>query len=278
MIAPVHHHYANVSELRHEAAQPMKRQRNENRRVKYMNSENSSWLGIDGGARAAIAALTDGYPAGESAVRAFHEQIKVDLPRAEGHHRAKMRGSFGDEVDVHAVNRGQLDRAWTSSTRAVRKGSGVLRLVVDIGANGRTRADELRWRGIAGLSLSEVMGRAGYSVEIVASFAVQDICRASNPRVMVSCVVKPRSTQADYGLLAATVALPAFFRVLGFTSIIRAADRQDVDVDDGLGHYLDISGVLPVPDKVTQMFVPQHVISESTAAEWIRQTVKLLQG
>ena len=280
MNAPVHMHYSTVSELRHEAGQRMKRDYNEARRHKYMTSNNDQWLGVKGGAAAAVEALTKGYPEGERAVTAFHEQIKADLPRAEGHHRAKRRGAFGDELDVHAVNRGQLDRAWTSSTRAVRKGTGILRLVVDVGANGGTSADELRWRGIAGLSLSEVMSRAGYSVEMVAAFAVQGINhdRRANSRMMFSCVVKPRGVQPDYGLLAATVALPAFFRTLGFTSIIRACDRQDVPVDDGLGPYLDVSGVLPVPDKVTQLCVPQSVISESTAAEWVKLTVKLLQG
>jgi hypothetical protein len=279
MNAPVHNHYANVAELRHEAEQPMKSAYNENRRVKYMTSNNASWLGIEGAAPAALAALTQGYPEGERAVMKFHEQIKADLPRAEGHHRAKRRGSFGDELDVHAVNRGQLDKAWTSSTRAIRKGTGILRLVVDVGANGHTSADELRWRGIAGLSLAEVMGRAGYSVELVAAFAVRDICCApANSRMMFSCVVKPRGSQPDYGLLAATVALPAFFRVLGFTSIIRACDRQGVTVDDGLGHYLDIAGVLPVPDKVSQLCVPQDIVDERTASEWVKLTVKLLQG
>ena len=278
MISPVHMHYANVAELRAEADRPMANSFNESHRTRYMKSTNDSWLGIEGGAVAALKALVDGHPVGERAVREFHDKIRADLPRAEGHHRTKQHGAFGDELDIHAVNRGAVDRAWSASVRKVRKGSGVLRLVIDIGANGSTSADELRWRGIAGLSLSEVMGKAGYSVELVGAFAVQGICCSKNTRMMFSCVVKPRGSHPDYGLLAATVALPAFFRVLGFTSIIRAADDQGLDVDDGLGHYLDISGVLPVPDKVTQLFVPQSVVSEETATEWVKQSVALLQG
>jgi len=271
-------HYPTVFALRSESERPMVRQCNEARRVKYLTSTNDAWLGIAGGAAAAIRALTDGYPQGERAVREFHDKIKADLPRAEGHHRAKRRGNFGDELDIHTVNRGACDRAWTSSTRAIRKGTGILQLVVDIGANGSTSPDELRWRGIAGLSLSEVMSRAGYSVEMVAAFAVQNICDFKNRRMMFSCIVKPRGSQPDYGLLAATVALPAFFRVLGFSSIIRAADQQCVNVGDGLGNYLDVSGVLPVADKVSQLFVPQSVVNERTATEWVKQTVALLQG
>ncbi len=278
MKAPVHMHYPTVFALRSESERPMVRQYNEVRRVKYLTATNDAWLGIAGGAKASIDALTKGYPEGERAVREFHDKIRADLPRAEGHHRAKRRGNFGDELDIHTVNRGACDRAWTSSTRAIRKGTGILQLVVDVCANGSTSPDELRWRGIAGLSLSEVMARAGYSVEMVAAFAVQNICSSMNRRVMTSIVVKPRGSQPDYGLLAATVALPAFFRVLGFTSIIRAADQQGVNVDDGLGNYLDVSGVLPVPDKVSQIFVPQYVISERTATEWVKQTVALLQG
>jgi len=276
---PVHLHFENVAALRHMAQSvPFSNQYNQRKVQSFLTNPNGDWLGIEGGAPAALAALVDGYPAGENLVRHFHDQIACHLPRALGHHRAKRRGNFGDEVDVHSVLRGAFDRAWTSSTRAIRKGTGILRLVVDIGANDHTSAEELRWRGIAGLALAEVMGKAGYSVEIVAGFAIRNLCATGNKKMMFTTVVKPRSTQADIGLLAATVALPGFFRTLGFAAVVRAADDQGVNVDSGLGNYLDVSGVLPVPDKVTQLFVPQSVVDEQGAVDWVKATVTLLQG
>lgn len=273
-----HAFYPSVAALKAAAFAPLKRSGNAQRRDKSLTSEKTSFLGGYTAAQA-LDMLTTGNPDGEAVVRSFHDRMAASLPRAEGHTRTKRRGAMGDELDIHTVYRGACDRAWTSSSRTVKRGSGILRLVIDIAANACTDADSLRWRGIAGLALSEVMSKAGYSVEIIAAFAVQNYTgRRASRRMTCSTVVKPRTSQADLGLLAATVALPAFFRTLGFAAICVEADRNKSTVDDGLGQYLDVSGVLPVPDKVTQLFVDGAVMSEQTAVNWVRQSVQLLQG
>jgi hypothetical protein len=276
----IHNSYPSVTALRASAqVQGWKKEGNKWYAHKYLTQDRGQWLGIDGGAPAALAALVDGYPHGEQMVREFHDNIAASLPRAVGVQRRRLRGAMGDELDIHAVNRGNVDRAWSTSSRALRRGSSILRLVVDICANGDTSASSMQWRGVAGLALSEVMSKAGYSVEIVAAFAVSGYL-ASNRQGNMTCavVVKPRGVQADLGLLAATVALPAFFRTLGFCAIVRCADDQGKIVSAGLGHYLDVAGVLPVPDKVTQLMVPQSITSRESAVQWVRESVALLQG
>ena len=271
-------HYPSVADLRHMAqSEPFKKSENATLVQKYLTgTKGCDWYGMDGGAAAVLRAQVDGYPEGERTIRAFHDEIAASLPRALGHHRAKKRGAFGDELDVHAMNRGQFDRAWTSSTRAIRAGSGILRLVVDVCASGETSASAMRWRGIAGLSLAEVMGKAGYSVEIVAAWAAK-LYGVEDCYACCSTVVKPRTTQADFGLLAATVALPGFFRILGFAALVRAYDDMGKIADSSLGSYADVSGLLPVPDKVTQIIVPGSVVSKQSAVDWVKQTVTLLQ-
>jgi hypothetical protein len=279
--APVMLHYGSVAEMKEAAMSPYKVEGNNAYALSILSKEGrADWFGMEGGAFAVLRALTDGYPMGEAIIRGFHSRIAAALPRAEGHHRSRTRGPMGDELDVHAMMRGNFDRAWSRSTRKVKRGSGILRLVVDIGGNASTSADRLRWRGIAGLALAEVMSRAGYSVEIVAAFGVSGFTYGdeANNRAVVSCTVKPRSSSADYGLLAASVALPGFFRTLGFCSIIRAGDDQNVEVERCLGQYLDVTGVMPVPDRVAQLFVPQSVHSDETAVEFVKQSIQLLQG
>jgi hypothetical protein len=271
--------YSSVTDLRAEADQPYRIQRNADLANGYLTSTRSNWLGIEGGAPAVLAALTAGYPEGERAIRSFHDQIKAELPRAVGHHRSRVKGAFGDELDVHTMYRGAFDKAWTSTHRLIKKGTGILRLVIDIAGNANVSADQLRWRGIAGLSLAEVMSKAGYSVEIVAAFAIQGYFENKGyEKMYFACTIKARGTQPDYGLLAATVALPGFFRTLGFCSITRSSDNQNKRVDLGLGNYLDVSGVLPVPDKVTQLMVPNTCIDHASSVHWVKQTVNLLQG
>ena len=237
--------------------------------------KDQSWYGAGlTTAAQTLAAIREGYPQGEAQVRAFHDKISATLPRAIGHHRAIVRGDMGDHLDIHMVNSGRVDRAWTSSKRRLKKGSGILRLCIDLGANANTNAEDMQWRGVAGITLAEIMGKAGYSVEIVGCFAVCE----TPVDMTISITLKPRTSQADFGLLAATACLPGFFRTLGFAAIIRENDNQRRRADKILGHYVDVSGLLPVPERVTQLFVPGTIHNEATATEWINQTIKLLHG
>lgn len=239
---------------------------------------NSSWLGFPGSFADIKQRLENGYAEGERDIIAFHDKVKATLPRALGYNRAKRKAETGDELDYHAMLRGCNDRAWTQSHRAIRKGSGILRLVVNIGANAHIGADKLRWRGVAAVALTHIMVKAGYSVEVVAAFAVSNPDVSDSMTATVSTVVKPRTAAIDTGLLAATVALPGFFRTVGFAGIVRACDMVGKLADIGVGHYLDVSGVLPVPDKVTQLFVAGEVCDEESAVKWTRDAVTLLQG
>ena len=240
--------------------------------------DNNRWLGFPGSFADIKQCLENGYADGERDIVAFHDKVKATLPRALGHNRAKRKAETGDELDYHAMLRGCNDRAWTQSHRAIRKDSGILRLVADIGANAHTGAHELRWRGVAAVALTHIMVKAGYSVEVVAAFAVSNPDVLDSMTATVSTVVKPRTTAIDTGLLAATVALSGFFRTVGFAGIVRACDMVGKAADNDLGHYLDVSGVLPVPDKVTQLFVAGDVCNEASAVQWTRDAVTLLQG
>lgn len=273
----IHVSYPSVASLFDMIEQPCKNAKNGALMETHAKTRerDQSWYG-DGLTTAAqtLAAIREGYPQGEEQVRAFHDKIAATLPRAIGHHRTLVRGDMGDHLDIHAVNRGQIDRAWTSSKRRLKKGSGILRLCIDLCADGSTSAKDMQWRGVAGIALAEIMGKAGYSVEIVGCFAIKE----TPANMTISVTLKPRTSQADFGLLAATACLPGFFRTLGFAAIIRENDNQKRRTASGLGYYVDVSGLLPVPERVTQLFVPGTIHNETVATEWVNQTIKLLQG
>jgi hypothetical protein len=233
------------------------------------------WYGMTEGVDGVKRAIVGGFPESEDAMRHMMEELKVTLPRALGHNRAKHRGMFGDEVDVHAMNRGNFDRAWTRSTRQIKQGSGILRLCIDIGGNASQSAEGMRWRGIAGIALAQVMEKAGYAVEIVGCFACSMIAR--NVDCVVSYIAKPHNSRADLGFLAATVALTGFFRTYGFAQIARAADNAGELVFKNLGHYMDPSGVMDAPEKVMQLMVSPRIDDRESAISWVRESVGLLQ-
>ena len=239
----------------------------------------ASWYGVDVTSdELRHMATVTGYPNGGDIMRCFHEQVAARLPRALGFMRTKRKGDQGDELDYHAVLRGASDRAWTKAARAIKSGSGVLRLCVDVAGNCSQSADALRWRGIAGASLAEVMRKAGYSVEIQAVLATASPDLHKTINTYTSVVVKSRKATVDFDQLAATIGLPGFYRTFGFHAIVRGCDIAGLRAGNGLGHYLSAESVAPLDPKVTTLFVSPEVMGEATAVEWVARSVKLLQG
>lgn len=235
------------------------------------------WHGIVGGAAGVIHAVENGYPAGANRVSFMRDRISASLPRAIGVNRVRVRGTSGDDLDIHAINRGDFGTAWSTAKRRVKVGTSIVRIVIDICGNGEVKADTLAWRGVAGLSLAQVMQSAGYSVEIVG--AMGTVRSADNfGNLAITTLLKAHGASVDIDLLAATTCLAGFFRLFGFAAIIAACDKRGKEANSGLGQYLDPSGVLPAPITTTQLFVQQSVIDEESALAWVKQGVTLLQG
>jgi hypothetical protein len=209
----------------------------------------------------------------------MYDSIAATMPRAIDFRRQRVRSDQGDSLDIHAVNRGALDKAWESAKRKAKTGTGLIRIVVDICGNGFVTAEQLKWRGVAALALSRAMTKAGYSVEIVAGLAC-NAAFASNYelRGIITVTVKPRYAAVDTATLAATVCLPGFFRYSGFAAIMRQADDIDSNVDSGLGRAVKLETVLPVPEKIAQVVAPETINSQASATAWVKEAVAMLQG
>jgi len=207
----------------------------------------------------------------------FLGTLSANLPRAEGIRRTIKRGDNGDELDIHAVMRGNTDRAWSSMARKVKRGSGLLRVAVDIGGNAGTDADRLTWRGVAGATLAHIASKAGYSVEIVAGFAVTNSA-LDHSTLVSTTTLKPHNAAINPAMLASTVCLTGYFRTLGFQAIVKAADDAGREANHNLGNSLSLAGLLPPSPKVAQVIVDSHVMSEQSARDWVKQSIQLLGG
>ena len=274
--------YESVSAIRAMVGLPCKRQHHAEQIKNYCEStyDRENWHGMNGGAVAVMSAMLVGFPEGEAKIDAMQSHMVGKLPKAVGIGRKLVRGMSGDELDIHAINRGDISRAWSSRQRLIRKGISALKMIVDIAGNCDSSHDVLQWRGIAGVALSEIMTKAGYSTEIVAAWSVRDYLDNSrgNPIVGIECVVKARGVTADRGLLAATLCLTGFFRTVGFAAIARAADDEDKRCDTSLGNHVDAERVIPAVTGVTNIYVPASICDEASAVEWIKSTVELLQS
>ena len=236
------------------------------------------WYGVDS-LDTVKRCIREGYPEGAAKVDALYDAVAPRLPRAVDFRRHLVRSDQGDSLDIHAVNRGALDKAWTTAKRKARLGTGLIRIVADIAGNCNVSAEALQWRGIAALALSRAMTKAGYSVEIVAGQAGHNMfVRHPNLYGVSTVTVKPRYAAVDTATLAATLCLPGFFRYAGFAAIIRQADDLGYDADNGLGHCAQLESVLPVPEKISQVIVPESVSTKEAAEKWVAEAVTMLQG
>lgn len=271
-------HYASVAEMEEDCLRaPMSRSVNGSNRAALEQSRGARWYGVESLDKVKQI-LAQGYPEGAALVDTIYDTIAPSLPRAVEYRRKRIRGDQGDDLDIHAVNRGALDKAWTTTRRRAQQGSGLIRITVDICANSYIGAEQLKWRGVAALALSRAMSKAGYSVEIVAGQSGTGAFIGRQLPGTITVTVKPRYTAVDTATLAATVCLPGFFRYLGFASIIRQADDLGVDVEIGLGKAVRLETLLPVPDKIAQVVVPETVSTQERAIAWIQETVAILQG
>jgi hypothetical protein len=276
-------HYASIAEMEEDCLRGTYRQ-DYNRSVLQRAVETPrqgggvSWYGVESLDKVKEC-LVKGYPEGAALVDSLYESIAPSLPRAIEFRRKRVRGEQGDALDIHAVNRGALDKAWETTRRRPHHGSGIIRIAVDICGNAHVNADKLRWRGVASLALSRAMSKAGYSVEIVAGQSGANAFEG-HPSVhgTITVTVKPRYAAIDTATIAASVCLPGFFRYLGFASIIKQADDLGYAVECGLGRAEKLETLLPVPERVAQVVVPETVNDLASAKAWVVTAINMLQG
>jgi hypothetical protein len=272
-------HYASIAEMEQDCIdKAMQSQVNAKRNAEIQRSQGgNSWYGVENLERVKHL-IREGYPEGAAKVDSLYETIAPSLPRAVDFRRRRVRSDQGDSLDIHAVNRGALDKAWETIKRRPHTGSGLVRIAVDICGNAYVRAEQLQWRGIAALALSRAMSKAGYSVEIVAGQSGANAFSGSKKHGTITCTVKPRYASIDTATLAASLCLPGFFRYLGFASIVRQADDLGLDACLGLGRAVKLETLLPVPEKIAQVIVPETVSDQLSAIEWVNGAVHMLQG
>lgn len=185
--------------------------------------------------------------------------------------RRRERADQGAELDIHAVYRGDLSRAWTRCRK--RQGSGVrsVTIVVNIGANAGVKADQMFWRGAAALKLASALTESGYSVAIIGAESAQNM-DVVGKHDLVQCVeIKAEDQPLDLDRLAALTAMPGYFRTGLFAGICWAADRHGLQAAGGLGQDApklihDAVKLLPVPQHA---FIQGEINSQKAAEEWI---------
>lgn len=193
--------------------------------------------------------------------------------------RRRERADQGAELDIHAVYRGDLSRAWMRTRR--RSGSGVrsVTIVINLAANWRTTSEQLFWRGAAALRLAASLTEAGYSVAIVGATGGRNV-DSRDKMDLVQCVsIKDEDQPLDLDKLAALTAMPGYFRTALFAGICYHADLRGFTVADNLGEAAaglikDGIAMLPLPQSA---FIQGDINDKATAEKWIDSVLNSIE-
>lgn len=181
-----------------------------------------SWLGVPGG----VAELREkvelkGWSEGVSIARKLIR--KFEVPSLPHFRRKRIKSSQGHALDIHAVYRGDLSRAWESSKREQIRNCamrGYVNIIIDVGVNSSSDNNKYFWRGACGCILAEALINSGRNVRIIAVDCTSEIADSfifpDSKKLIVAVVIKKFQECFDINKLFSFTALSGFLRYYFF--------------------------------------------------------------
>lgn len=192
------------------------------------------WMGVkddvlhgdEPGVSAALRLAREGWRRGVDLMDEVSDKITAPTPKTV--RRQQRWREQGDDIDMQRIWSGNLDNAWRGTVRDLRNGPQRVRILIDAIESGGEGADAMRWRGVAALKLSDLLTEAGYSVQIESVIDCKD-SSVESKTFKLRAIVKDYEAPSDLMTLAATTALPAFFRALIHCWGLKVAKHRRLD-------------------------------------------------
>jgi hypothetical protein len=177
----------------------------------YFERERASWFGAGcATGKDVLTLVRHGWADGQKRVAELLEKTSAATAIPMDRRRRLARMDQGDSLDIHAVYRGQLDKAWSRAVRRVTRGPQRVSLLANMLCSGHESSEILAWRGASAVAIADRLQAAGYQVRIVVGFGGN----CSGARVSCRITVKDHGGPLDEAT-AAAVTCPGFFRALG---------------------------------------------------------------
>lgn len=203
------------------------------RRMKNLTGHSDDWTGFESEA-AFITMMKEGDR--ESATRIRKMSASEVILRST--RRRPRRSDIGEELDITAVYRGETEKAWRTTHREhAEGGTRYVTLVLNHGANGNVSASSLAYRGLAALKIADTLTDAGYFVRIVSGDITQRVTGSGGYNCIYLVTLKDFDEYLNVPKLASVICRAGFFRRVGFSACIAAADsiKEGCEVSYGLG-------------------------------------------
>jgi hypothetical protein len=192
--------------------------------------------------------------------------------------RRRIRSDQGDEVDMQAVWRGDMSRAWTRTRRQARAGGvRTVTIVCNLGGSASTSSEKLFWRGASALRLADALTTAGYNVAIIGGEVGSDTGDSKDIQLAQFIEIKAADQPLDLSALASITCMAGFFRTALFAGICVGADMVGDAASWGMGREChDLAPHLEALG-VANAIVQPRVNSEAEAVEWLEAALKQIE-
>lgn len=267
-----------LSEFLARTSGPVSCPENEGAMQSWRKERDVDWMGLDGQIKGGESAfdctarlVRDGYPAGVKLIETVSKNVTAPTPMSV--RRVPKWSDSGDDVDMQRIWNGDLDTAWRTTYRASRRGPQRVRVLIDSIAEGGASAKSMCWRGVAALKLADMLTEAGYSVQVESVIQCKD--SFSSNKYKLRTIVKEYEQPLDMMTLAATTALPAFFRSLVHTWGLAAANYPR----PGVSYNVEPATVDSFEDNdsnAAAFLIGQNVNSADIASKCVTRIVKEL--
>ena len=189
--------------------------------------------------------------------------------------RKLRRGPEGDELDIHAVNAGNLPKAWTARKCAMSRAPAPIRILTGVVYNSASDGEDFFWRGAVALALVRALRKKGYRTAI-SGVGVMRSPYTTQPRAGLDYAARFDALRygeaIDTARLAAVLCSPAMLR----HTVFRCVLTTPACVNDGFGYAPDDSTVAERivtcgawPQTAEERLVIPDVRNERTAGEWL---------
>jgi hypothetical protein len=203
-----------------------------------------------------------GWTYGTEQAEKMKEQIT--LPVMESLKRRIVKGPQGDYLDIHKVNRGQLDTAWTKKKRNSSRGPRRFQLVCKLGGNCNISGIQLLWRGVACLALSQALIEAGNSVEIIGFNNTKNVYQ-DGTNILNTVQIKSYTTPFDIMALTTVIGLSGFYRYYMFLARL----QSEKDATWGLGRSCDEPPKIE-SGQAKQIIIPTDLHTKKSVIDYLK--------
>jgi len=190
--------------------------------------------------------------------------------------RKLRRGPEGDELDIHAVNAGNLPRAWSARRRSLARAPAPIRILCNVIYNCASDGEDFFWRGAVALALVRALRRKGYRTAISGIGLLVSPYSARGRKSALDYVARFDALRygeaIDTARLAAVLCSPAMLR----HTIFRTVLTTPAQVSSGFGYAprdeqttacIVASGAWP--QTVEERLVIPDLRNQTAAGEWL---------